>query len=147
MTTPITTPCQIGNLCLVPKQRDEALDNPFYTDEERAEAIARIEASCDHETHPDDWYEDPGAGYGTPPYWRSQRARARCLNDCPIRLQCLTIALEAGEEHGIWGGYTSDQRNKIRDHRKLWLAGRIQDRKGDLDAKTNAPEEASSPAG
>jgi len=147
MTMPIVTPCQTGNLCLVPKRRDELLDNPFYAQDEAEEAIKELVTSCDHETHPDDWYEDPGSGYGTAPYWRTQRAKARCLNDCPIRLQCLNIAMDTGQVHGIWGGYTSDQRAKIRDHRQLFLLGRINERKEDSDGTKDAPAEESSPAG
>lgn len=139
MTTPIETPCSTGKLCLTPKRRDEALENPFYTDEERDAAVKRAEAECDHETHPDDWYEDPGAGYGTPPYWRTQRAKARCFNDCPIRLECLNIALQSGQAYGIWGGYTADQRDKIRDHRQLFLTGRINEKKEAPDGEEDAP--------
>jgi WhiB family transcriptional regulator, redox-sensing transcriptional regulator len=135
MTTPIITPCQTGSTCLVPKRRDEILDNPFYAQDEAEEAIKGLDASCAHETHPDDWYEDPGAGYGTPPYWRTQRAKARCFDQCPIRLQCLNAALESGQEYGIWGGYTVAERDKIRDHRALFLAGRINETKEATDGE------------
>lgn len=114
MTEPMTieTPCQTGNLCKVPKYRNEILEQTDLTDEDRAELIAQVESSCDHETHPDDWFEDPGAGYGTPPYWRAQRARARCFNVCPIRVQCLQIGMER-LDHGVMGGYTAAQRAQV----------------------------------
>ena len=114
MTAPIETPCQTGQLCRVPKWRDQILQDPDLDDERRAAGVAWVESLCDHETHPDDWYEDPGAGYGTPPFWRTQRARARCFNDCPIRIQCLGRGMEAENmAHGIWGGYTVVQRAQI----------------------------------
>jgi hypothetical protein len=109
---PIETPCQTGNLCKVPKYRNEILEQTGLTDEDRAELIAQVESSCDHETHPDDWFEDPGAGYGTPPYWRAQRARARCFNVCPIRVQCLQIGMQR-IDHGVMGGYTAAQRAQV----------------------------------
>ncbi|MDT2005832.1 WhiB family transcriptional regulator [Rhodococcus opacus] len=32
---------------------------------------------------------------------------------CPVRAQCLDHALEARESHGIWGGYTEDERRRL----------------------------------
>ncbi|HEX4017332.1 MAG TPA: WhiB family transcriptional regulator [Frankiaceae bacterium] len=32
-----------------------------------------------------------------------ERAKALCL-PCPLREQCLSVALERGEPHGVWGG-------------------------------------------
>lgn len=36
-------------------------------------------------------------------------ARALCQR-CPVRRQCLTWALDNGEQHGIWGGATPEER-------------------------------------
>lgn len=36
-------------------------------------------------------------------------AKAVCRR-CPVRDECLTWALESGEEHGIWGGLTENER-------------------------------------
>ena len=138
MNTPIQTPCQTGSLCQVPKRRDEILES--VEDEGiKTLAVEAVEASCNHETHPDDWFEDPGAGYGTPPFWRSQRAKARCFT-CPIRLECLSIALEDGQEHGLWGGYTAAERDKVRDHRQAFLEGRINKPKEVSHAETQPLE-------
>lgn len=38
-----------------------------------------------------------------------RRAKAVC-HECPIRTACLTVALENGEQFGIWGGLTEDER-------------------------------------
>jgi WhiB family redox-sensing transcriptional regulator len=32
---------------------------------------------------------------------------------CPLRLQCLEYAIDNNEKHGIWGGLTRYERNKI----------------------------------
>lgn len=33
---------------------------------------------------------------------------------CPVRVQCLTSALDSGERFGIWGGFTTDERRSLR---------------------------------
>lgn len=40
---------------------------------------------------------------------RERRARALC-DACPVREECARFALTIGEEHGIWGGTTSQER-------------------------------------
>jgi len=35
-------------------------------------------------------------------------------NTCPLKDLCLDYALEAGEQHGIWGGQTASMRSQIR---------------------------------
>ncbi|MFD6061323.1 WhiB family transcriptional regulator [Rhodococcus wratislaviensis] len=46
---------------------------------------------------------------------RSSRVRAakQVCKRCPVRAQCLNYALEAREHHGIWGGFTEDERRKL----------------------------------
>lgn len=39
-------------------------------------------------------------------------ARKIC-SDCPVRLLCLDYALQAGEDQGIWGGLTANERRTI----------------------------------
>jgi WhiB family transcriptional regulator, redox-sensing transcriptional regulator len=36
-------------------------------------------------------------------------AKAVCA-DCPVRQECATHALAAGEEFGVWGGFAAEQR-------------------------------------
>ena len=40
---------------------------------------------------------------------RERLARAVC-ETCPVREECARFALAVGEEHGIWGGTTSQER-------------------------------------
>ncbi|WP_337110774.1 WhiB family transcriptional regulator [Prescottella equi] len=44
---------------------------------------------------------------------RVRAAKRICLS-CPVRVRCLNYALEAREHHGIWGGYTEDERRALR---------------------------------
>lgn len=41
-----------------------------------------------------------------------EQGRAYC-DRCPIREQCLTQALLAGERHGLWGGMSPDERQRL----------------------------------
>lgn len=38
----------------------------------------------------------------------------RVCAGCPVRMRCLAWALENREEHGIYGGYTPDERKSMR---------------------------------
>ena len=40
-------------------------------------------------------------------------AKALC-RACPVREQCLAVALERGEVHGVWGGLSAKERRKYR---------------------------------
>lgn len=44
---------------------------------------------------------------------RESVARAAC-RACPVRAECLSYALRAGESHGIWGGLNELQRARLR---------------------------------
>lgn len=44
-------------------------------------------------------------------------ARAIC-DPCPVRAECLTYAIEAGEREGIWGGLTPRQRHALAGSRR-----------------------------
>ena len=46
-----------------------------------------------------------------------QAAKAICAS-CPVRPQCLRFAVETGQDFGIWGGTTEDERRELRRH---WL--------------------------
>ncbi|PRX95603.1 WhiB family transcriptional regulator [Allonocardiopsis opalescens] len=46
------------------------------------------------------------------------RALAICRT-CPVRAACLEAALEYGEEHGVWGGTTPQQRAALRAAQEL----------------------------
>jgi WhiB family transcriptional regulator, redox-sensing transcriptional regulator len=40
-------------------------------------------------------------------------ARKICLR-CPVRLDCARWAMDAGEDHGVWGGASPRQRQRMR---------------------------------
>jgi WhiB family redox-sensing transcriptional regulator len=65
-------------------------------------------AACRTSPDPDAWF--PGQGETTLP--RAQFA-IRICRSCPVRLQCLEGAVQRGENEGIWGGYTTAQRNQL----------------------------------
>lgn len=44
---------------------------------------------------------------------RRRKAREACY-DCPVRLQCLDLALEGNIQHGTWGGYYEEEIREIR---------------------------------
>jgi WhiB family redox-sensing transcriptional regulator len=46
-----------------------------------------------------------------------REARAVCA-PCPVRAECLEYALSTNEPYGVWGGYTRDERVKIRSTRR-----------------------------
>lgn len=43
----------------------------------------------------------------------SAEARAGCAR-CPVRDECLALALRLGADAGIWGGLSSAQRREVR---------------------------------
>ena len=42
-----------------------------------------------------------------------EEARAVCRR-CPVMNDCLTWAMETGQEHGVWGGLSEDERRAAR---------------------------------
>nr|WSW49819.1 WhiB family transcriptional regulator [Streptomyces sp. NBC_01001] len=42
-----------------------------------------------------------------------ERAKAICAT-CPLMASCLDGALERGEEYGVWGGLTEDERSSLK---------------------------------
>ena len=122
------TPCETGNRCKVPKWREELrpLRDEWAPDEHLGvtydDLIEAVEGLCRHETHPDDWFEVPEAGYNTPPFWRTQRAKARCYFGCPARFRCLELGMN--EAYGVWGGHTADEREMIKTERARISANR-----------------------
>lgn len=61
---------------------------------------------------------DPDAFF--PPDGRNTKARAaaevrarKICSECSVRRACLATAIFRQEEHGVWGGLTSDERNAL----------------------------------
>jgi WhiB family redox-sensing transcriptional regulator len=49
--------------------------------------------------------------------WCYARARQIC-HGCAVRMECLEFALACGERHGMWGGCTPSERERIRSTRR-----------------------------
>lgn len=72
----------------------------------------------------DDWRElaacreeDPELFFpiGTGPAADAQAEQAKAVcRRCPVLEQCLTYALSSGQDAGIWGGLTEDERRAMR---------------------------------
>lgn len=57
------------------------------------------------EIDPELWYPEKG---GSP-----RKAKEQC-RQCVHRVECLQWALDTGEQHGVWGGLTAQQRRRMR---------------------------------
>jgi len=44
-----------------------------------------------------------------------EAAAKRVCDTCPVRRQCATHALGVGEEYGVWGGFSENDRSLLRD--------------------------------
>lgn len=44
---------------------------------------------------------------------QAEAAKAVC-RDCPARLDCLAWALETGQDAGVWGGFSEDERRSLK---------------------------------
>jgi WhiB family transcriptional regulator, redox-sensing transcriptional regulator len=65
-------------------------------------------ALCEAEGHdPDMWHPENGSRA------EADAARAVCAR-CPVRARCLQWALDANEEHGVWGGTSPGERAALR---------------------------------
>lgn len=60
--------------------------------------------------------EDPElffpVGNAGPAVLQTERAKAVC-GRCPVRAECLRWALESGQENGVWGGLSEDERRAL----------------------------------
>jgi WhiB family redox-sensing transcriptional regulator len=73
------------------------------------------------EADPDAWFpqndgDGPPVMVGVGGYSMNQaKTPKRICNDiCPVRDECLQEAIERREQHGIWGGMTTSERNAFR---------------------------------
>ena len=44
-----------------------------------------------------------------------EAAAKRLCHSCPVRPQCAAHALEVGEEYGVWGGFSENDRGLLRE--------------------------------
>ena len=61
-------------------------------------------ADCANPLNEPDWWEGG--------IWE-HRAKRIC-QECPIRIKCLTYALEHQEPNSIWGGLTPEERKRLK---------------------------------
>lgn len=67
------------------------------------------------------WYPDPvRRGY------RPAAPGVAICRSCPVRLSCLDHAVRAGEEYGVWGGLTPEQRDHHK-HQRVATAARLRE--------------------
>jgi WhiB family redox-sensing transcriptional regulator len=79
-----------------------------------------------------DWRADAACRYTDPELFfpdrdmRSARAQVKTAKlicrGCPVSATCLSWALASGQEAGIWGGLTEDERRRLRRRRGFRLA-------------------------
>jgi WhiB family redox-sensing transcriptional regulator len=63
----------------------------------------RDEGLC-AQTDPEAFFPEKGA---------SIRAAKLVCSRCPIRVECLTDALDRGERYGVWGGLSERERREL----------------------------------
>lgn len=72
------------------------------------------EPACS-QSDPDEWFPDQGGS--------SSHAKKVC-NECPLKDPCLQFALLNNEIHGIWGGVSAKNRQKMANRSKGRPSGR-----------------------
>jgi WhiB family redox-sensing transcriptional regulator len=85
------------------------------------------------DSHPG-WRNDAACRDGDPDLFfpdgdvRSARAKVKMAKlicrSCPVSTTCLNWALASGQEHGIWGGLTEDERHRLYRRSRFWAAER-----------------------
>ena len=77
----------------------------------------RHKAACLTED-PELFFPDGNTG---PALQQIEEAKKICMR-CVVREQCLAWALEAGQDHGVWGGLSEDELSALYQQRKLHIA-------------------------
>lgn len=55
----------------------------------------------------------------------AQIARAKVVcSRCPVTLQCLSWAIETGQDAGVWGGMSEDERRSLKRRRNRGATSR-----------------------
>ena len=65
------------------------------------------------------WFPAPGASQHSPAEIRRIADAKAICKTCPVRMPCLAFAVRTGQQHGIWGGLTENQRKHSRLCRAL----------------------------
>jgi WhiB family redox-sensing transcriptional regulator len=78
----------------------------------------RGDAAC-RDADPELFFPDSRSAWG-----QVKRAKLICRG-CPVSVTCLSWALASGQEHGIWGGLTEDERRRLHRRSRSWAAERL----------------------
>lgn len=58
---------------------------------------------------------------------RRRHAKEACITSCPVRLECLTLALDTEVQHGTWGGHYEEElaelQKELRRRKRVRLKG------------------------
>lgn len=73
----------------------------------------RTQAACRDED-PDLFFPNGESG---PAAVQAEEAKAICNNSCPVIEQCLSWAMNSGQQQGVWGGMTEKERHNLRRQR------------------------------
>ncbi len=95
-----------------------------FNPDKRRDVSSRPPPSVKRSCTPMDWRhlsacldEDPELffpiGNTGPAILQIEEAKAVCRR-CEVREQCLAWALEAGQDHGVWGGMSEDERRALK---------------------------------
>jgi len=57
---------------------------------------------------PELWFPEP---------WEDDAPAKAVCGRCPVRAACLAYALAANEQHGVWGGFSTEERREIQRRR------------------------------
>lgn len=102
-----------------------------------------IEKGVDWRNYAACLYEDPELffpkGNTGPAILQIEEAKKVCLR-CDVRSRCLEWALEAGQDHGVWGGLSEDERRALR--RRNARVGVREQRRRDREEADRAASEA-----
>jgi WhiB family transcriptional regulator, redox-sensing transcriptional regulator len=60
----------------------------------------------------DQWYAEKSE-------WRTVVEAKKICHRCPVKAQCLQLALDTNEMFGVWGGLTAVQRHELRMNRGI----------------------------
>jgi WhiB family redox-sensing transcriptional regulator len=93
--------------------------NVFTYSENLSLAIAEHGDPICRTTDPDAWFPEMGEGNSKP----MRYAKAMCA-ECPVMVQCRDYGIANNEQHGIWGGLDTIQRNKIRANKNRAMRNR-----------------------
>lgn len=88
-------------------------------DEEGARRLIEMIRSHGGQPGPGEWISrgrcaevDPELWF--PSQWDSDAKAKKICARCEVRVQCLKYAVEADEEHGVWGGTSRSERIRLR---------------------------------